>query len=424
MSDEITLDDFTEQITDDNKSEIQTTRLENHISIIKGTKPDRVLDEPNESTQPYLVISSLDDGKQKYTPDTDGPKANPQDTMMIMDGSKSGRVYSGKSGIIGSTMAAIRPEGVNPDYLRYVLESKYKRLNAATKGSAVPHTDKDLLRSLEILTPPPPEQRKIATVLYTVDRAIEKTREIIEQVKKVKQALTQDVFHGRHKDFKDYQTTPVGEIPTHWSVFSIGDAVHTAQYGISESLSEEGQYPIFRMNNIENGRMVDKPLKYIDLDDEEFEKYRVERGDILFNRTNSLKLVGKTGIYELEGDHVFASYLVRLQTNASVNSHYLNYYMNSSEAQNRMMDFATKGVSQANINANSIQQVKLPLPSVEEQKNIVERLNSIDSQIETNKKYNSQLQRLKRGLMQDLLSGTVRTTDTNIEVPDKIEQYG
>lgn len=268
------------------------------------------------------------------------------------------------------------------------------------------------------------EQSKIATVLYTVDQAIEKTEAIIEQSHIVKKSLMQDVFHGRHKNCKEYQSTPVGEIPTHWSVASIGEVVQTAQYGISESLSEEGQYPIFRMNNIENGYMVDEPLKYIDLDDDEFEKYRVEKGDILFNRTNSLELVGKTGIYELEGDHVFASYLVRLQTNEKVDSHYLNYYMNSSEAQNRMMDFATKGVSQANINANSIQQVTLPLPPVEEQQEIADRLRGIDSQIEANEQYKSQLKRLKRGLMQDLLSGKVRTSDTNIEVPEEIAQYG
>lgn len=327
---------------------------------------------------------------------------------------------------ISRTIARVSPDQPNNLWIKYYIESKSLQdyIQIVSSGSTRASYNIGDIRKTNVALPPLPEQRKIATILYMVDRAIEKTEEIIEQTHTVKKALTQDVFHGRHKDFKDYRTTPVGEIPIHWSVSSIGDVVHTAQYGISESLSEEGQYPIFRMNNIVNGKMVDEPLKYIDLEDDEFEKYRVKKGDVLFNRTNSLELVGKTGIYELKGDHVFASYLVRLQTNAKADSHYLNYYMNSSEAQNRMMDFATKGVSQANINANSIQQVKLPLPPVEEQKEVVARLNSIDSQIKSNEQYKSQLKRLKRGLMQDLLSGTVRTTDTKIEVPEEVAQHG
>jgi len=297
-------------------------------------------------------------------------------------------------------------------------------MRAFSAGSTVLHLNTDLVEDISLPLPPLTEQRKIATVLHTIDQAIEKTGEIIEQTYTVKKALMQDMFHGRHKDFKEYNSTPVGEIPSGWSVVTIGDVVQTAQYGISESLSEEGQYPIFRMNNIENGYMIDEPLKYIDLDNKEFKKYRVKKGDILFNRTNSLELVGKTGIYDLEGDHVFASYLIRLQTNDKADPNYLNYYMNSSEAQNRMMDFATKGVSQANINANSIQQVKLPLPSLEEQKKIAKRIRSIDSQIEMNQQYKAQLQRLKSGLTQDLLTGIVRTANTSIEVPDEIAQYG
>jgi type I restriction enzyme S subunit len=317
-------------------------------------------------------------------------------------------------------------EAVNSKYLLYRLSSKpaYDHARRTSAGTRMPRTSWNLFSKFEFPLPSLSEQRKIATVLYTVDQMIQKTEEITNQAHVVKKALMQDVFHGRHKRFETYQSTPVGEIPSHWSVVSIGEVVETAQYGISESMSEEGQYPIFRMNNIENGYMIDKPLKYIDLDDEEFDKYRVEKGDILFNRTNSLELVGKTGIYELDGDHVFASYLVRLQTDNMADPYYMNYYMNSSEAQSRMQVFATKGVSQANINANSIQQVKLPLPPLDEQKEIADRISSIDSQIKANQQYKSQLKRFKRGLMQSLLSGTVRTTGANIEVPDEVAQHG
>ena len=374
----------------------------------------------------YLEEDVADGWKEKYFPEGGDVIVNSTGQGTL----GRAQVYPGdEHRAIDSHVTLLRTDGeLSPHFHRYFLESHLGQallysmcVNGSTGQIELSKTRLDLLP-----TPLPPldEQRKIASVLYNVDQAIEKTEEVIEQTHLVKKALMQDLFHGYYKDFDSYQSTPVGEIPSHWSVVSIGDVVHTAQYGISESLSEEGQYPIFRMNNIENGYMVNEPLKYIDLDDDEFEKYRVEERDILFNRTNSLELVGKTGIYELDGDHVFASYLVRLQTNDRADSYYLNYYMNSFEAQNRMRDFATKGVSQANINANSIQQVQLPLPPIEEQKEIANRINSIDSEIEVNHRYKSQLQRLKQGLMQDMLSGEVRTTDADIPVLNAVAQHG
>lgn len=327
---------------------------------------------------------------------------------------------------INQDLKAIFPRNdrVNTYFLAVALRDKNPYLKSLGRGTTVSGIATDDLRRTHLALPPLPEQRKIASVLTTVDAAIQKTEAIIEQAKRVKVGLMQDFFHGKHKQFDSYKSTPVGEIPYHWEVTNIGSVVKFAQYGISESLSEEGKYPIFRMNNIENGYMVSKPLKYIDLDDGELEKYQVEKGDILFNRTNSLELVGKTGIFELDGDYVFASYLVRLRANDRVDPHFLNYYMNSPEAQNRMMDFATKGVSQANINASSIQQVKLPVPPREEQREISSRLHSVDQEIEKNKSYVSSLKRLKHGLMQDLLTGRVRTDGKDIDILDEVAVHG
>ena len=450
MSEEVTLDEF----ADSSDSADTQKRLESrfwgevpdHWELVNGSDVYEVNPnlKPNEEPNTYIEMDALDTELpypeyfgERNASEYSGKTFTKGDTLFARitpctENGKAALVPEMDTEVgIGSTEYAVlspRTDRINPWLLYYLSKSHpihnyaISRMRGSTGRQRVPFSV--FRRELDIALPPLSEQRKIATVLYTIDQAIEKTEEIIEQAHTVKKSLMQDVFHGRHKDFKHYQTTPVGEIPTDWSVASIGDVVHTAQYGISESLSEEGQYPIFRMNNIKDGYMIDEPLKFIDLDDDEFEKYRVEQGDILFNRTNSLKLVGKTGIYELDDDHVFASYLVRLQTNNKADPYYLNYYMNSSEAQNRMMDFATKGVSQANINANSIQQVKLPLPPITEQQEIADHIGGIDSQIGANKQYKSQLHRLKLGLMQGLLSGTVRTTDTNIAVPEEITQYG
>jgi type I restriction enzyme S subunit len=332
---------------------------------------------------------------------------------------------------IGSTeYAVLSPdrEHIHPLYLYYVAKSHpvrnyaIARMRGSTGRQRVPF---DVFRKeLDVSLPPMEEQRKTASVLMDIDRAIEKTGEIIQQTHRVKKGVTQELLQEGTRPHNDFEDTAVGRIPSEWEVCSIEDVVEMAQYGLSESLSQEGEYPVFRMNNIENGYMVDSPMKYIDLDDEEFEKYRVEEGDILFNRTNSYELVGKTGLFNLEGDYVFASYLVRLRTNRHADPHYLNYYMNSKKGQDRLMAFATKGVSQANINAQNVQRVLMPRPPVEEQQEIAEVIRDFDRQIEANERYKSQLARIKQGLLRDLISGEVRTNKSDIEINPKVNKHG
>ena len=87
------------------------------------------------------------------------------------------------------------------------------------------------------------------------------------------------------------------EIPEKWEVSKLGDVLKLVEYGISTQFSDKGQYPIFRMNNIENGYMIPNDFRYIDLDSKTLKKFRLEKGDLLFNRTNSIELIGKIGIF-------------------------------------------------------------------------------------------------------------------------------
>lgn len=332
---------------------------------------------------------------------------------------------------IGSTeYAVLSPdrEHIHPLYLYYVAKSHpvrnyaISRMRGSTGRQRVPF---DVFRKeLEVSLPPMKEQRKTASILMDIDQAIEKTDEIIQQTHRVKKGVTQELLREGTRSHDDFEDTAVGRIPSEWEVCSVGDVVEMAQYGLSKSLSTEGEYPVFRMNNIENGYMMDSPMKYIDLEDDEFEKYKVEKGDILFNRTNSYELVGKTGLFNLDGDYVFASYLVRLRTNSHADPNYLNYYLNSKKGQDRLMAFATKGVSQANINAQNVQRILMPRPPVEEQQEIAEVIREFDRQIESNERYKSQLARVKQGLLSDLISGDVRTNQADIEINPRVSNHG
>lgn len=134
----------------------------------------------------------------------------------------------------------------------------------------------------------------------------------------------------------------------------------------------------------------------------------MKKGDILFNRTNSLDLVGKVGIFDLEGDFVFASYLVRLVAGGDNDPRFLNYYLNSWAGQKRLRTKVTPSIGQANINTRSLRSLCVPAPPPDEQREIADRLDAFHDLIKAKEAKITALQRLKKSLMQNLLTGRIR----------------
>jgi type I restriction enzyme M protein len=123
---------------------------------------------------------------------------------------------------------------------------------------------------------------------------------------------------SRTRKVSEDQPAPKAALRAGWETVKIGD-IATTQYGLSLPMNETGAgFKIFRMGEVQDGRLLDTgKMKYANVSPEEFEVYRLRTGDVLFNRTNSFELVGKTGIFELDGDYCFASYLVRLNVDRS-----------------------------------------------------------------------------------------------------------
>src|SRR4051794_12962982 len=111
---------------------------------------------------------------------------------------------------------------------------------------------------------------------------------------------------------------------TGWVSLPLREVASGFQYGLSLRGSEQGAWPILRMTNITEGSVHARALQYVDLDARALDQFRLHRGDLLFNRTNSAALVGRTGLFDLEGTFVFASYLIRLSPDRSrVNPEFL-----------------------------------------------------------------------------------------------------
>ncbi len=115
--------------------------------------------------------------------------------------------------------------------------------------------------------------------------------------------------------------------PDNWQLRSFGEIITSSQYGISSSTGGNYTVPILKMNNLQNGHIDLEDLDYIQLSKAEMESLILNKGDLLINRTNSPDLVGKTAIYNLAGEHVFASYLVRFRLGSSVLPEFINYFL-------------------------------------------------------------------------------------------------
>jgi type I restriction enzyme M protein len=161
-----------------------------------------------------------------------------------------------------------------------------------------------------------------------------------------------------------------------------GDIAKT-QYGLSEKMNGDRLgYKIFRMGEVQGGRLIDTgEMQYADITQEEFRKYKLRSGDVLFNRTNSYELVGKTGIFDIAGDYCFASYLVKLEADRNaVTPEFLNYFMNSSVFQESVKQKASRSINQANINAKILSNEPIFLPrTVSDQVAIVRKLDDLSS---------------------------------------------
>ena len=156
-------------------------------------------------------------------------------------------------------------------------------------------------------------------------------------------------------------------------------------------------------------------LQFVDLDPGTLESFRVRPGDLLFNRTNSIDLVGRIAIVEDDRPAVFASYLVRLTVDERrCEPKFLNYFMNWPETQREIKKLASRAVGQANINASKLRTVQFWLPSLTEQREIVAILDAIDRKIDLHRKKRAVLEELFKALLHKLMTGEIRVTDLDL----------
>lgn len=266
-----------------------------------------------------------------------------------------------------------KPDSVVPEFLPFFMQSELfmERAIAISVGSLSPTINWKTLAAEEFALPPLEEQRQIASALRSTESAFQSLLRLTSVAGALLDSYSAFAFRGESRPHTTHHAR-LGRVASDWPIVTIASVTESSQYGLSLAPKETGSYPILRMMNLVDGQAVENDLRYVDLNEAQFRHYRVNPGDVLFNRTNSIDLVGRTGVYNLDGDHVFASYLVRLKVRAdAVRPAFLSAYLNAQLGRQQVLSFATKAVSQANVSASNLAKVVMPLPPLQTQDRIV-----------------------------------------------------
>ena len=201
------------------------------------------------------------------------------------------------------------------------------------------------------------------------------------------------------------------EIPQGWEWCRMRDVIYPPKYGTSSKSLSNGDVPVLRMGNIQDGKVVYDKLVFSN-NVEDNRKYLLQDGDLLFNRTNSAELVGKTAIFKGNRHVIYAGYLILLRP-IKTNSEYLNYVFSSPYVRSYCKEVKTIGVQQCNINAEKVSQLLVPIAPFEEQMRIVDKIKEVQSCVDkySISQYSLDLlnvslsERLKKSFLQEAIQG-------------------
>lgn len=249
---------------------------------------------------------------------------------------------------------------------------------------------------------------------------------ILERIRKRRLENPKLTPQDRSKIKSIYSYTEGGDsasLPGCWQYVALDKLCESLQYGTSRKSEPTGKVAVLRMGNIQGGEIDWTDLVFTS-DEQDIRKYSLAPGTVLFNRTNSPELVGKTAIYRGQRPAIFAGYLIRINQFTELNPDYLNYCLNITAAREYCLAVKTDGVSQSNINAQKLSKFEVPLCPAEEQHEIVRRVESLFAladQIETRyQKAKAHVDKLTQSILAKAFRGELVPEDPNDEPASKL----
>lgn len=297
---------------------------------------------------------------------------------------ESVRFVSGKFFLNDSGMT-VKGKEINQKYLDYYLFINQTFVYDCGRGVAQKNIDIDAFNNIPIPLPPKEIQDNIVKEIEVLEEKGNKDQYNLNALNLEIQSLINSCF-------------------SKFPLELLGNTCHSTEYGSSAKSEKKGLVPVIRMGNIQNGRILLDDLVYTN-NQEEIEKYSLKYNDVLFNRTNSPELVGKTGIYQSKEPAIFAGYLIRINYKDDVILPvYLNYVLNSETIRNYGFSVMSKSVNQANINGTILKSYKIPVPPISEQQKIVGQIEEIENKVEKLEKEIAEIPKAKKDILKKYLN--------------------
>lgn len=352
---------------------------------------------------------------------------NSNDLLMSLTGNV-GRVALMKNEFLPAALnqrvacLRMKSSNINIKYLFYCfLQKKFiDDCTKASKGSAQLNMSTEWLKGYSIPLPPTHEQQRIVdrieTLFAKLNEAKQKAQDALDSFETRKAAILHKAFTG---ELTAQWRKENGVGMESWAKGSIADLCNSLKYGTAKKSQATGEVVVLRMGNLQNGEIDWSDLAYTD-DPGDIDKYMLSPGDVLFNRTNSAALVGKTSIYRGEYPAIYAGYLIKLDYDHSIIiGEYLNYALNTKDAREYCNTVKTDGVNQSNINAKKIGAYEINVASIDEQKEIVlilKRLLESERQAkETAEAVLEQIDTIKKSILSRAFRGELGTNDSTEE---------
>ena len=299
----------------------------------------------------------------------------------------------------GAFLLLLRTNVIDKRFHSYFFQTQYYRntISSLAGGININNIKKEHIENLQIPLPPLTEQKQIAEKLDKLFDQIETIKEASNKIPELLKNFRQQVLTYAVTG-KLIENTPEPRM--------LGELIDELKYGTSKKADYDIEgFPVLRIPNINNGEIDSSDLKYVPLDDKEYNQLALQEGDILVIRSNgSLSIVGQCAIVRKECENwVYAGYLIRIRCTHELLPEYLNYIFQSYQVRKQIVEKSHSMSGVNNFSADKIKQLEIAWYPVEVQKQIVDKLNSIFGKLnEIEKQYNTLCEKLDK-LPQTLL---------------------
>jgi type I restriction enzyme S subunit len=298
-------------------------------------------------------------------------------------------------------------------YYSYYLKSRTSELTRMSGGSTFKELSKQSLESFPMPIPQNNECRRIATILSTVDAAIAATDEVITKTEELKRGLMQDLLSKgvdedgrvRSEETHEFYDIQGMRVPVEWGVTKLEKAIRIYDCKHYTPHYVENGYPIIRPQNVSGGYLDLASSNFVSDEDYKIltEKHQPHYGDIIYSRNASMGIA----VYVDTHEQFCIGQDMVVMTKSSSNPHFVYYCLQSEIVANQIKRLSS-GSTFHRINLKNIRKMIIPNPSTDEQDSIVRTLSTIDARAKSERIYRTRLLTLKKGLMQDLLTGRKR----------------